>query len=351
MGSPSANDGEVMPNSATSVVVVVGGIVVVVVDGIVVVGSGCVVNVDVVSAASSAGEQATTRNATRRVRRIGDNLSRSHRFGTSSTRSVNVSGALSAHLLHRTGVGPIASGAMIRETPGGDAIDPVELQMGYPRGRLDRPWVMANFVTTIDGAAVVDGGSTAINDEDDRTMFGSIRAVPDFILVGAETVRAENYRPVELDERRHQARLEAGLEEVPHLIVVTRSLSLDPEMRVFGNPNRRVTILTGEEAPAERAEALAEVADVVRLGGTSPADFLHYLRLAKVVLCEGGPSVIGQFIAAGLVDEMAITVAPLLVAGASVRMASGPAADPPLEMSLDRVLYGDRSLFLRYLRG
>jgi riboflavin biosynthesis pyrimidine reductase len=240
---------------------------------------------------------------------------------------------------------------MIRETPGGDAIDPVELQMGYPRGRLDRPWVMANFVTTIDGAAVVDGGSTAINDEDDRTMFGAIRAVPDFILVGAETVRAENYRPVELDVIRSRARLEAGLEDVPHLVVVTRALSLDPEMRVFGNPNRRVTILTGEEAPAERAEALAEVADVVRLGGTSPADFLHYLRLAKVVLCEGGPSVIGQFIAAGLVDEMAVTVAPLLVAGTSKRMASGPAADPPLEMSLDRVLYGDRSLFLRYLRG
>jgi riboflavin biosynthesis pyrimidine reductase len=240
---------------------------------------------------------------------------------------------------------------MIRETPGGDPIDLVELQMAYPRGRLDRPWVMANFITTIDGAAVVDGGSTAINDEDDRAMFAAIRAVPDFILVGAGTVRAENYHPIELDERRSQARLEVGLEEVPHLVVATRSLSLDPEMRVFGNPKRRVTILTDEDAPAERAEALAEVADVVRLRGTGPADFLHYMRMGKVVLCEGGPSLIGQFIAAGLVDEMAVTVAPMLVAGKSKRMASGPAADPPLEMSLDRVLYGDRSLFLRYLRG
>jgi riboflavin biosynthesis pyrimidine reductase len=240
---------------------------------------------------------------------------------------------------------------MISDTPGGDPIDLVELQMGYPRGRLDRPWVMANFITTIDGAAVVDGGSTAINDEDDRTMFGAMRAVPDFILVGAETVRAENYHPIELDEKRSQARLEAGLEEIPHLVVATRSLSLDPAMRVFGNPKRRVTILTDEEAPAERAEALAEVADVVRLRGTTPADFLHYMRMAKVVLCEGGPSLIGQFIAAGMVDEMAVTVAPMLVAGASKRLASGPAANPPLEMSLDRVLYGDRSLFLRYLRG
>ncbi|HEX6299010.1 MAG TPA: dihydrofolate reductase family protein [Acidimicrobiia bacterium] len=240
---------------------------------------------------------------------------------------------------------------MIRDTPGGEGLDPLELQMSYQRGRPDRPWVMGNFVTTIDGAAVVDGGSTAINDEDDKRMFGAIRAVPDFILVGAETLRAENYQPVDLDEPRRRARVAAGLDEVPHLVVATRSLDLDPDMRVFGNPKRRVTILTDEKAPAERAEALAVVADVVRLRGTSPSDLVHYMRMAKVILCEGGPSLMGQFIAAGLVDEMALTISPLLTAGVSVRMAHGPAADPPLEMRLDQVLYGDRALFLRYLRA
>ena len=240
---------------------------------------------------------------------------------------------------------------MIRDTPGGEAIDPLELQMSYRRGRSDRPWVMGNFVTTIDGAAVVDGGSTAINDEDDKTMFGAIRAVPDFILVGAETLRAENYHPLDLDEPRRQARVGAGLDEVPHLVVVTRSLDLDPDMPVFGNPRRRVTVLTDEDAPAERADALAEVADVVRLKGTSPSDLVHYMRLARVILCEGGPSLMGQFIAAGLVDEMALTISPLLASGGSVRMAHGPAADPLVEMRLDRILYGDRALFLRYVRA
>jgi riboflavin biosynthesis pyrimidine reductase len=223
--------------------------------------------------------------------------------------------------------------------------------MSYRRGRSDRPWVMGNFVTTIDGAAVVDGGSTAINDEDDKTMFGAIRAVPDFILVGAETLRAENYHPLDLDEPRRQARVGAGLDEVPHLVVVTRSLDLAPDMPVFGNPRRRVTILTDGDAPAERADALAEVADVVRLKGTSPSDLVHYMRLARVILCEGGPSLMGQFIAAGLVDEMALTISPLLASGGSVRMAHGPAADPLVEMRLDRILYGDRALFLRYVRA
>lgn len=240
---------------------------------------------------------------------------------------------------------------MIRTEPGGGEVDPVDLQMNYPRGRSDRPWVMANFVTTIDGAAVVDGGSTAINDEDDKAMFAAMRAVPDFILVGAGTVRAENYRPVTLDERRRRARLEARLEETPHLVVVTRSLDLDPEARVFGDPEHRVTVLTGEEAPDDRFAALSEVADVIRLRSTGAEDILHYMRMARVVLCEGGPSLIGQFIAAGLIDEMALTMAPMLVAGQSPRLASGPAPNEPVDMRLDRVLYGDRSLFLRYLRA
>ena len=240
---------------------------------------------------------------------------------------------------------------MIRDTPGGEAIDPLELQMSYRRGRSDRPWVIGNFVTTIDGAAVIDGGSTAINDEDDKAMFGAIRAVPDFILVGAETVRAENYRPLDLDEPRRQTRVGAGLDEVPHLVVVTRSLDLDPDMRVFGNPKRRVTILTDEEAPAERADALAGVADVVRLKGTSPSDLVHYMRISRVILCEGGPSLMGQFIAAGLVDEMALTISPLLASGESVRLAHGPPADPLMAMRLDRILHGDRALFLRYVRA
>lgn len=239
---------------------------------------------------------------------------------------------------------------MISETPGGSPIEPVELQMGYRRERPDGPWVMGNFVTTIDGAAVVDGGSTAINDEDDRAMFAAIRTVPDFIVVGAHTVRAENYGPIELDEARREKRREAGLGDVPHLVVVTRSLDLEPEMRVFSNPERRVTILTTEDAPEDRFDALTEVADVVRLRGTGPEDLLHYMRMAKVVLCEGGPSLMGQFVAAGLIDELSLTISPLLVAGDAVRMATGPAAKPPREMRLDRVLHGDRSLFLRYLR-
>lgn len=239
---------------------------------------------------------------------------------------------------------------MIRTEPGGVVVDPVELQNAYLRGHEGRPWLVANFVATVDGATVVDGGSTAINDPDDKAMFAALRSVPDFIVVGAGTVRAENYRPVALDEGRRSARVSAGLEPAPHLVIMSRSLDLDPVARVFRDPEHRVTILTDGGAPADRFAALSEVADVVRLRETHATDVIHYLRMARVVLCEGGPSVMGQFAAAGLVDELALTIAPMLVAGESPRLAHGPSTTRQ-RLILDRVLYGDRSLFLRYLRA
>lgn len=239
---------------------------------------------------------------------------------------------------------------MIRNEPGGPALDPLGVQTGYARGHDGRPWVVASFVVTVDGAAVVDGGSSAINDQDDRAMFAALRSVPDFIVVGAGTVRAENYHPVTLDEERRNARVAAGLEPTPHLVILSGSLALDPAARVFGDSDHRVTILTGSEAPADRFALLSEVADVVRLRATEVTDVMHYLRMSRTVLCEGGPSLMGQFVAAGLIDEMALTVAPMLVGGDSPRLAHG-VFGARQEMRLDRILYGDRSLFLRYLRA
>ena len=231
-------------------------------------------------------------------------------------------------------------------------VDPLEIQLGYQRGGLDRPWLMANFVETIDGATVVDGGAATINDADDKAMFQACRAAADCIVVGAGTVRAENYGPVKLSERGRAARRQAALSENPRLVIVTGSLGLEPDHRVFSDPEQPITLLTGENAPDDRFAALSEVADVVRLKSTDAPDILSYLDDAKVVLCEGGASLLGQFVAARLVDEMALTIAPVMVAGESNRVAQGgDGARPPLEMRLDRVLYGDRSVFLRYLRA
>ena len=230
---------------------------------------------------------------------------------------------------------------MIRYTPDGPEVDPFAYQSSLERAADGRPWIMSNFVTSIDGAAVIEGGSTALNDEDDKAMFMAMRSMADFVVVGSGTVKAEDYNPM----RSYHGR------PAPHLVIVTGRLSVDPEAKVFSDPENRVTVLTESDPDPEKAAALGEVADVIPIRDLSATGIAHYLRMAGTVLVEGGPSLMGQFVAAGLIDEMAWTVAPLAAAGDSPRMAHGAAADPPVEMKLDRILHGDRSLFLRYIRS
>ena len=109
-------------------------------------------------------------------------------------------------------------------------------------------------------------------------------------------------------------------------------------------------VITGVDADPSRVEALSEVAEVAQLDDLSPAGILDHLGDADVILCEGGPTLNGQFFAAGLVDEIDLTIAPYLISGQSARIAHGELADPPLDMRLDRTLIGKVSLFLRYLR-
>lgn len=235
--------------------------------------------------------------------------------------------------------------------PASGPVDPLDMVFAEDRRTDQPPWVMFNMVTSVDGATAVGGGSTALNDEDDKAMFSALRAVPDVILVGAETVRSENYGPVTLDEARRARREQQGREPVPRLAIATRSLSLQPDMRVFEDPEHKPIVITGDDVPAERLEQLSGLADIVQLEDLSPSSILSSVGEAQIVLCEGGPSLNGQLVAAGLVDEFALTVSPLIAGGDSARVAHGGELTPPANMRLDRVLVGDRALFLRYVRA
>ena len=228
--------------------------------------------------------------------------------------------------------------------------DPLGLYLSDQRSRSDRPWILLNMISSVDGATTIDGTSTALGDDDDRTLFGAIRAIPDVILVGSGTVRAENYRPVTLNEDRRSRREAAGLHGVPKLVILTGRLSLEPTHRVFSDPEHKATVLTRTGAPADKVEALSAVADVEMIDDLGAAGIIRHLGEADVILCEGGPSLNGQLIEAGLVDEINLTFAPVVASGESNRIAHGTATAAPLDMRLDRALLGDRSLFLRYLR-
>lgn len=235
-------------------------------------------------------------------------------------------------------------------SPASGPIDVLDMVLAEERSTDAPPWVMYNMVASVDGATAVAGGSTALNDEDDKALFAALRVVPDVVLAGAETIRAENYGPVRLDEQRRRRRVENGKDAVPRLAIATRSLRLDPELRVFGDPEYRPLVVTGEDAPEDRVAALSGLADIVQLPELDPESILGALGDPGIVLCEGGPSLNGQLIAGGFIDEMNLTISPLVAVGESYRVAHGDDLGSPVAMRLDRVLTGDRSLFLRYLR-
>ena len=241
---------------------------------------------------------------------------------------------------------------MLREGVAGEPVeDLVGLYLGDERRAEGRPWVMINFISSADGGTAIEGKSSRLGDADDKAVFQALRAVPDIILVGSGTVEAEDYRPVTLDDERRRRRVDAGLTEVPVLAIVSGRLSFDPEARVFSDYEHKPMVITGPNAEPAKLAMLGDAADVVILGEVTPRAILERLGASRVILCEGGPTLVGQFVAEHLVDELHLTIAPVLIAGRSARIAHGALAVPPLEMHLDRSLFGDRSLFLRYLRS
>lgn len=216
----------------------------------------------------------------------------------------------------------------------------------------DRPWVLVNMVASLDGAIAVDGRSGALGGPADKAMLSALRAIADVILVGAGTARAEGYGPPRPSAATRAARLARGQAETPRLAVVTRSLLLDLRAPLFTEAEAAPAICTCATADPERRDAAAAVAEVL-VAGDDTVDLGEALRQlhrlgARVVTCEGGPSLNGDLLAAGLVDEWDLTISPLLVGGSAGRASRGPAA-PPEWMHLDRLLEADGLLLGRWL--
>ncbi len=228
-------------------------------------------------------------------------------------------------------------------------LDPTELAEAGERQVDGRPWVMLNFVASIDGAATIDGGSTDLGDEEDMAMFKALRGAADVVLVGARTVIVEDYRPLTLDESRRARRVERGQDPAPTLAIVSGTVSLDVEQRVFSDSNYKPLVITGPYANPGRLANLGDAADVAILSDIDPQAIIERLSAARIILLEGGPSLAGQFARAGLIDEFNLTVAPKLAGGESKRITGSDEIDPPYEMRLDRVVEGEKMLFLRYL--
>ncbi|MFD6717970.1 deaminase [Micromonospora sp. TSRI0369] len=219
-------------------------------------------------------------------------------------------------------------------------------------GRATRPHLRVNFVASADGAVTLDGYSAGLSGEPDKRVFGLLRMLCDALVVAAGTLRHEGYRALRLSPERRAWRRERGLAEFPTLVVVSGSLDLDPAQAAFADAPVPPVVLT--HADAVPPPGLTDVADLVRCG-TGRVDLAAGLaelrrRGLDQVLCEGGPHLFGALTAADLVDELCLTVAPLLAGAGPGRISAGDAS-PPRHLPLRHVLAAaDGVLMLRYAR-
>ncbi|PZS22833.1 MAG: pyrimidine reductase family protein [Acidimicrobiales bacterium] len=214
--------------------------------------------------------------------------------------------------------------------------------------------VRANMVTSLDGAAAVGGRVGPLSNPVDLGLLHLLRSLADVVLAGAETVRAEHYRPVRLSDAERRERRVAGQAEVPPIAVITRTGTLDLQSPFFSQAEARPIVLTTHAMSLERRRAVETVAEVV-VAGADSVDLsvaLGALRARGLghVLCEGGPRVLTQLVEADLLDELCLTVSPRLAGRQPVHLGARATLEAPKQLNLVSVLEDQGFLYLRYAR-
>jgi riboflavin-specific deaminase-like protein len=218
------------------------------------------------------------------------------------------------------------------------------------------PLVRINMVTSLDGRIVdADGVSGSLGADGDEQAFFAMRAMADAVVAGAGTVRAEGYGPMRVRPVWAGRRAEDGLTGPAPIVVITGSVDLDLSGPLFADAVAPTIVLTHADAPADRVRAVEQAGAIVIAAGERSVDLAAGLQALADdhglhhLLVEGGPTLNGHLLTAGLVDELCLTLAPSLAGGQDGRRAVDGLADRH-DMRLAQVLEADGELLLTYSR-
>lgn len=233
-----------------------------------------------------------------------------------------------------------------------DEVDLIQAY-AYPPRAAGVPWLRANMIASTDGAATKEGRAGGLGNPTDQRLLGLLRALSDVVIAGAGTVVVEGYGPARVRPEYQEARAAAGQPPAPIMAVVSNRLRLDFTTRFFTDEQRRPIVVTCEAAPPDRLRAAHTVADVIVASAqvVNPKVMVQALaeRGHTRLLCEGGPTFLGALAAAGALDELCLTISPLLVGGPSRRILDGPVIEPSAPMKLTQLLMDhDDFLYARY---
>ena len=228
----------------------------------------------------------------------------------------------------------------------GELLAGLRLRDHAPDGR---PYVIANFVCSVDGRATFQGGSGHLGDEGDLEVFRALRREADAVLVGTGTLRAEQYGRILKIAQSRERRRHRGLSAEPLATTLTRSGDVPLDIPLFAEPEAEVVLFSGREIDVSGVAAQVEVVvlDPPGLGGA-----LAHLRAhhqVRLLLCEGGPVLLAALVRERLLDELFLTLAPQLTGGgSSPSLTTGPELPELRALELVGVLERAGSLFLRY---
>jgi riboflavin-specific deaminase-like protein len=216
------------------------------------------------------------------------------------------------------------------------------------RAPADRPYLALNMVSTVDGKATMDWRTRGISTDVDRDLFHHLRTQADAVMVGAGTVRVERYGIVTKTPELRAKRVEEGRPEVPLAVIVSGRLDLPADLPILNEPEQAVVIATGSDAviPGLGGQVTYE-----RVGDDLPLLMarLRSERGVRSLLCEGGPTLNSFLLAAGLVDELFLTLNPKLLGGASaITIVAGRELVEPAELELVSLAEAAGELFTRW---
>lgn len=229
----------------------------------------------------------------------------------------------------------------------------VDVHAVYAADWVEPGGIRVNFIASVDGAASADGFSRGLQTPGDNRVFAALRDLADVVLVGSGTARAEGYGPVRPSGERLAARRRFGLPDALPIAVVSGSLDLDLDAELFATSGAGTLVVTTGSSPADRRRAVARHAEVLVCGAGRVEQVRLRRELAdrglRRVLCEGGPGLFETLAAQGGVDELCLTISPLLVGAGPDRITTGaPFGHHPAQLTVRSLLEEDGALFARY---
>ena len=192
-----------------------------------------------------------------------------------------------------------------------------------------RPKVLVNFAMTLDGKISTRAGTpSAFTSKADKRRLSEIRAMGDALLVGRNTVASDGMTMGISAADLREERVAAGKSPVPIRVIVSEKGRFDPAWKVFKNSDSLLILCTAKEIPDRVARQFPPFVQILEFPGEkiSMEGLLEMLRSiwgVKTLVCEGGPTLLKSFLEADAVDELFLTVAPLIFGGTGAMSLTG----------------------------